>query len=176
MICILTNERETPITEVARGFMSSHNEISSESMSDMTIKKAEVADFWDKFGIAVSFLCLIHCIAMPVILILAPTMLAVGIFQEDTTHKILIGFVILAGVLSLIPGYLLHKDMRPLILGSLGVGLMGFATFGLHQWLGHEWEALIAIPASALLIYAHYRNRKNCKVCAHHHGPGHQHH
>lgn len=124
--------------------------------------------FWDLFGMAVSVLCVVHCVLTPLVLFLAPAILASGVVTEDITHKILIVFVALAGLFALTPGFRIHGDRRPLVFGVLGLFLMAFATFAVHDFLGHEWESILAIPASAAIIYSHYLNRKQCRLCAHH--------
>lgn len=127
-------------------------------------------DRWDRFGILVSALCLIHCVATPLILIFAPTLLFFDKFvEEQSTHRILFGFLLLAVIFALAPGLRLHGDRRPLYLAAIGIALMVFATFFAHAIWGHFSEPLFAIPASILIIFSHILNRRSCRLCQHDH-------
>lgn len=119
---------------------------------------------WDRAGVAASGFCMAHCLALPAILALLP---ALTVFEHIThnTHKIL-GVVLLAiSVLAFIPGYRRHRAPIVIVLGACGVGLVLFAAFAGHAWLGELGEVALTLTGSCMLIAAHLCNRAFCRSC-----------
>lgn len=123
---------------------------------------------WDLAGAMVSGICLLHCLAIPAILILFPTLGASLIPQEDMTHSVLLGFVLGTAGIAFISGYRVHGQWRPVAWMAVGVLLIIFATFFVHRHLGHFWEPFVAVIGSLFLIRAHYLNH-HCKKCSREH-------
>ena len=124
---------------------------------------------WDLVGAFISSLCVVHCIALPLLVLMAP---AIGTFffaGEGITHVVLFGLVLAAAGMSFIPGYKVHKHAAPLGFSLSGIAFLAGATFLAHDWLGHHWEPLLAICGSAQLIFAHWLNHIKCKSCTDHH-------
>lgn len=121
---------------------------------------------WDFLGMITSVLCVIHCVALPVIALLLPTVAAY--FSGDATHQIFFGILLWAGAFALVPGYRMHRKLRPIAWLLVGLILMTGATFYVHDLLSHAWEPIIAILGSMCLIRAHYLNHKLCGHCDQH--------
>jgi hypothetical protein len=129
---------------------------------------------WDFWGMLISVVCVIHCLAIPIILLLFPLLSRELLPQEDMTHAILLGFILGVGGIAFITGYRVHGQWRPVAWLVAGLGLAVFATFFVHDKLGHTWEPIFAIGGSLCLARAHYLNHQ-CKKCEHvhvvqHHG------
>lgn len=122
----------------------------------------------DKLGIFLSGLCIVHCVLLPVIFLLVPS-IGAHFLEEDWTHALLFGVVFVAALSAAIPGYRVHKHTLPLVCFMIGVGILGVATLGAHSLLGHEWEAPLAVLGSSILIAGHFINHKKCQTCTHHH-------
>lgn len=119
---------------------------------------------WDIAGIFISGLCVVHCIAVPLILFLAPTLSASLFPSEDMTHVVLLAFILgIAGV-AFVSGFRVHGQWRPVVWMAIGMVLVIYATFFAHSQLGHFWEPVIAIVGSLALVRAHYLNH-HCKKC-----------
>lgn len=116
----------------------------------------------------VSGLCVIHCIAVPVVLLLMPALSDSFIPREDITHAVLLGFILGIAGISFVSGYKVHGKWQPVAWMVVGVILVLVATFFAHDYLGHYWEPFIAIAGSLALIRAHYLNH-HCKKCDHVH-------
>lgn len=128
---------------------------------------------WDLWGVFISGLCVLHCLAIPIVILLFPAF-GLQIFpSEDVTHVVLLGFILGVAGIAFISGYRVHGQWRPVIWLVAGLGLVSYATFFAHSQLGHAWEPIIAISGSLCLIRAHYLNHK-CKKCekAHSHHAG----
>ncbi|GGY99895.1 MerC domain-containing protein [Pseudoduganella plicata] len=114
----------------------------------------------DTLGIATSALCLVHCLAMPLLLALLP---AVGWASDDRTHALLVGVALLAALLSMGPGYAAHRRKEVLLAGGTGLACLAIAAFVIGPRYGHGWETAASVAGAALLGWAHLRNRICCR-------------
>jgi hypothetical protein len=124
----------------------------------------------DRVGMAVSVICIIHCIAAPIVLFFLPAVATALISEESIVHQTLYGLIMVVALFSFIPGYRLHKKRLPLVLFGAGIAGLFFATFLVHDisGLGHAWESIFAIPSSAFIVAAHYFNHRSCNACGEH--------
>lgn len=119
--------------------------------------------FGDYAGMTASALCLVHCLAMPLLMAAFPML---GLAHEhDTFHNSILAAISLPVLLSLLPGYLRHRDPAVLALGALGLGSFLGAVFVLSPVYGETAEAAGAVLSGVLLLCAHIRNRRFCARC-----------
>jgi hypothetical protein len=119
----------------------------------------------DTLGIFASTLCLIHCLAMPLVVAFLPV-LGLQFLEGHGAHQTLAGFVVAFGLLAILPGYLKHR--KPLVLAGLVVGLtlVLSATFGYVAGLSESAELPLITVGNLVLVASHLFNRKLCK-CSH---------
>ena len=117
----------------------------------------------DYAGVAASALCLVHCLALPLLMAAFP-LLRLGA-EQDGLHAALLLAATIPALLALLPGYLRHRDPAALLLGMSGVGLFLAALSLIGPRWGHGAETGAAVLASALLLSAHLRNRNRCRRC-----------
>jgi len=118
----------------------------------------------DYAGMTASTLCLLHCLAMPLLMAAFPML---GLAHEhDSFHNSILAAVSIPVLLSLLPGYLRHRDPAVLVLGFLGLGSFLGAVFILSPVYGEMAEAAGAVLSGVLLLTAHIRNRRFCARCA----------
>lgn len=124
------------------------------------------AAYWDKLGMAGSGLCLIHCLAIPVVAGALPS-LGIAFLADESVHEILAFFLIALAGLAFIPGYRRHRNRHVVMLMAAGLGLILFATWG-NAWIDLHGvgETVLSIAGSLLLIWAHYRNHSFCQTCS----------
>ncbi|RME16303.1 MAG: MerC domain-containing protein [Bdellovibrio sp.] len=122
---------------------------------------------WDRLGVFVSGLCIIHCLSLPILLAFFPQIKKKFFPKEDFTHMILLAFILGFAGAAFLSGYHVHGEKKPVIFMSIGVLIVIFATYFAHNLLGHYWEPVLAIIGSLFLIYAHILNHKHCKICNH---------
>ena len=132
------------------------------------IQKKIKTNGWDFAGIFVSGICILHCLAIPLILLLMPALSESLIPQEDITHVVFLGFILGIAGISFVSGYRVHGQWRPVAWMAVGVILILIATFVAHDYIGHYSEPILAILGSLALIRAHYLNH-HCKKCEHEH-------
>jgi peptidoglycan/LPS O-acetylase OafA/YrhL len=127
------------------------------------LTKTALIKFGDIAGMTASVLCLLHCLAMPLVILAFP-MLGLA-HAHDTFHDTLIAAITLPVLLALVPGYLRHRDKTTLLVGCAGLVLFLAAVFIVSPLLGEHAEAAVAVLSGFMLLYAHLRNRRFCKRC-----------
>jgi uncharacterized membrane protein YfcA len=118
----------------------------------------------DRFGIWISTLCVIHCLATP-LLISFSAVAAHLLPAEENTHRILATMVAAAGAIALVRGVRVHGHWR--VLALMGAGL---ACIFCGAWFGdrlpsHACEVAVTMAGSALMITAHRLNHTFCRDC-----------
>lgn len=113
----------------------------------------------DTLGIAASALCVVHCLALPLVAIALPA-LASSIGDDHITHYILALFVVAFCLFAIIPGYRQHRHYAVLFGMASGLSLVLFATFAADHVLGPYWEIPIITLGNFLVVASHLRNRK----------------
>jgi len=114
----------------------------------------------DTAGLLVSSLCLVHCLAMPLVLAALPA-LAHG--AGPGVHLVLFGAALLAALAALAPGYLAHRAALAPLLGGAGLALLGAGVFVVGPRLGHAAETWCSVAGALLLGAGHVRNRRRCR-------------
>jgi len=123
----------------------------------------KLAGFANATGIAASTLCLVHCLAMPLLLLALP---ALGWAAGEHTHKALIGVALAAALLSLGPGYLAHRRLPVLLLGCAGLAALAAAAFVVGPRYGESAETALSVAGAIVLCAAHLRNGVCCRRIA----------
>lgn len=119
----------------------------------------------DKSAMGLSFLCLAHCLILPVAAILLPTMLAIPL-GDELFHKILLIGVIPMSALALLMGCRKHQNWTVLLWAGFGLFALVFAAFFGHDLFGEMGEKILTTLGSMLIIVSHY---KNYRLCGKHH-------
>lgn len=116
---------------------------------------------WDRAGIVLSALCLLHCLAAPVAAALAPTLGLVSL-DRDWVHPLFAVALVLIALAAFLPGYRRHHDRRIVFPAAAGLATVVFAA---SAALGGGAETLITVLGSGLLMLAHGLNRSFCHRC-----------
>lgn len=112
----------------------------------------------DAVAAAISGICLVHCLLLPVGLGLAPAVSAqLGGFWHgpEWLHWALILVAAPISVHALWRGHGVHGDAWPWRLAALG--FVSLAAGALAHPFGH-WEQVLTTTGAALLVLAHWRN------------------
>ena len=106
----------------------------------------------------VSGLCVIHCLAIPLTLVLLPT-LSQGLSEDQTlTHWLLLAVAVPISVMALWAGHRQHPSKLTLGLGATGLVLL---TLGVSHLLGEYLEIPLTVAGGLGLIAAHWRNLRH---------------
>ena len=132
---------------------------------DTVRRKFPSLRYWahiDSAGAFASTLCIMHCFATAALGFLLPAF-GLSLFGSEALHRALAGIVIAVALLAFVPGFRLHRDVS-----VAAPALIGFASLILAQFLGEAvgelGEAALTILGGGVLIAAHVRNRRLCKV------------
>ncbi|HZV66427.1 MAG TPA: MerC domain-containing protein [Telluria sp.] len=79
----------------------------------------KIIRFADCVGMGASALCLVHCLAMPLLLLVFPLSGLMG--KDDSFHRYLAAIVTLPVLLALVPGFIAHRRWAVLVFGATGL-------------------------------------------------------
>lgn len=114
----------------------------------------------DKVGIALTSLCAIHCILLPVILPLLP-LIGLTATHNHALERTLLLITMVLGFITLFVGF--HKYHRKLYpFYSLFLG--GF-IYWQKDLLGHDYEHYVLIVGASFVVLAHILNLRLCNHC-----------
>jgi len=117
-------------------------------------RRQTTTDFVEGTAVSASLLCLVHCTALPFLLLALPA-LAGAFFKSEAFHFAAAALVVPAAVLAFLLGYRRHRALMPALLGAAGVVSIVLALFP-------DWSAVtasaITLAGSLLLISGHLIN------------------
>lgn len=123
----------------------------------------KVENVTDKLAISLSIACAIHCLAMPLVLLLLPSF-AVLPLNNEAFHLWMILIVLPTSVYALFMGCKQHKRYRLIVIGFCGLTLLVSAIL-----LGNEfWEKILTLMGTFIIAGGHYWNYRLCqqhKLC-----------
>jgi len=114
----------------------------------------------DRIGIGVSAACALHCLAMPVLLALTPTLSSVFVVGAGMERLLGISAVVLA-LACLCWGYRIHRKKR--LIASFVCAAV-FMVWG-QMFAEGALEVALVVLGGLGLIGSHFLNRVLCKSC-----------
>lgn len=117
------------------------------------IRTAVARDLFDRLAIGLSALCLVHCVAS--VLLVAVLASAGTALLNPAIHEAGLAGAIVLALLGLGRGFMEHRRRAPLLLGSIGIGLMSTALFAPHGMI----EVAYTMSGVACVATAHFLNR-----------------
>ncbi|MBY0386213.1 MerC domain-containing protein [bacterium] len=118
----------------------------------MNIKHA----WYHYIGLSASFLCLIHCLALPLITPFLPLLRAHNHWLVESVFVTLITL----STLTIYKGFRAHKDPRSMIVGTVAFLMLFSSLFFAHN----DLQMALSIVGSLLMTIAHYTNYKLCRI------------
>ena len=118
---------------------------------------------WDALGISASLACAIHCAVLPMVYSSLP-LFVVNIIDNVWFEYFMIVLAFAIGAVSLWHGYRKHHhSFFPLTIFSVGM------IFLLAKQFWHEYQIPLLVMAVILIVLAHFRNYRMCRVHNHAH-------
>lgn len=123
--------------------------------------------FSDKLSICLSLCCILHCIALPVIILMIPSFASLWINNEKV-HVILVLFAVPISLFAMAKSLRVHHNYKCISLAVIGLSLLVGAifmhdiNFGSENHIGHEKVA--------------HHEEAGHKEATHHEEAGHGHH
>jgi hypothetical protein len=126
-----------------------------------------LSKYFDRIAIALSTICIVHCLAMPFILALLPVA-ALTLGSDGHFHALMLWFVVPTSILGLGLGYRVHQRAGVVLLGAVAICALAVIALYAHQRWDRSAETLANVAASVALAAAHWRNFREVRR-AHHH-------
>lgn len=118
-------------------------------------------------GVASSMLCLVHCIALPVVLVAFPAFTTLHLAGFDAFWEYV--FVLLS-IVSVFTILQVHKTHNRFSI-ALPLAFLGVLTLTISLFISHEQAAFLLPAGSICILFSHLMNLKFCnqhKNCSHH--------
>lgn len=120
--------------------------------------------FWDRLGISLSGLCMVHCMVMPVVVAAVP----LGATAETVhgwLHPVLLLALVPLTVLALVSTRGKPQAIRIRLVFGVGLLLIVLAPIFSHETASPVVETGFTLLGSGLLIVGHWRNRHTSRCC-----------
>ncbi|MES3100784.1 MerC domain-containing protein [Sphingomonas faeni] len=129
----------------------------SDEPAGQILRSAPGGDMLDGLAVCASVICMVHCLALPLLLAALPA-LATWFDPGEKFHVAVLAFAIPTSALALIGGWRSHRAAPPLLIGAGGLALMTLGiVFGGHAAL----ETALSVSGSLMLAFAHVANWRN---------------
>lgn len=120
----------------------------------------------DKLAIGLSLLCTIHCLALPLILVLLPSMVALQP-DNEAFHAWMVVAVLPSSIYALTLGCKLHQRYGLFIIGAFGLMLLVLGLVLGEERIGETTEKIITVLGASFVAVGHWFNYRLC--CAQKH-------
>lgn len=120
-----------------------------------------VGNWLDGFAVCASFTCIIHCLAMPLIVAALPT-ISTRLGLGEGFHALILILAVPTSAVALIRGWRQHQAFSPMMAGIAGLALM---TLGLLVARPEVLEIGVTVAGSLLLATAHIVNWRARRPC-----------
>jgi len=113
--------------------------------------------YLDRIAISLSAICIVHCLAVPLIVVVLP-IAALGLGGESHFHATILWLVVPVSIGGLVMGYREHHRAAIVAAGLSGIAVVAYAAvYGHGQW-PLSTEIIVSVLGSLLLAGAHWAN------------------
>lgn len=117
--------------------------------------------FADLLGITLSLTCLVHCLALPLLILLAPA-LGTWIAMPEWVHAAILMLALPAATFAMLDGWRRHGRALPAMLAATGVGFLAAGLAAHEGWLAlpdrESTDRLLTSLGAVALVTAHLLN------------------
>ena len=111
----------------------------------------------DRVAIGLSFMCILHCLLLPALLVLTPSAV-LAFMGDESIHKLLLLAIVPVGIYALLLGYKAHKQWYVMAVVSVGLVLLVSTGIVEHEVLGERGEVLLTLAGSFFIVLGHIQN------------------
>jgi hypothetical protein len=120
------------------------------------------AGMLDRVAVMLSGLCLLHCLALPFLLVSLP---ALSVFSAGHLHAQMLVVAIPVSAIALAFGFRRHANRYILTFGILGMLLLVFGGTVAHSQYGLLADRAFSITGALVLAVTHYFNSRLLRHC-----------
>jgi len=121
----------------------------------MPEKQANSGSRLDQAALALSGICLLHCLALPFLLAGMPFL---GAFGEQHFHLQMLVVVLPVSLLAFALGFRKHGSLRVVSFGGLGLALLVAGGSVVHSRYGVAADTAFTVAGALILAIAHFYN------------------
>jgi hypothetical protein len=121
----------------------------------------------DRVAIALSTICIVHCLAMPFVIALLPVA-ALALGGDGHFHALMLWFVVPTSILGFGLGFRVHRRFEIVAFGALAIVALAAAALWGHSAWDPSVEVVVNVAASVALAAAHWRNFREVRRLHHH--------
>ena len=111
----------------------------------------------DRAAIALSGLCVLHCLAMPMVLLALPFL---GELTAEHFHLQMLVVVVPVSTIAMALGFRRHRSVAVMIAGGVGLAFLIVGGTWMHNEIGIVADRATTIAGSLLLATAHFYNSR----------------
>lgn len=127
----------------------------------------QVSRHFDQIAIALSAICIVHCLAVPVLVAVLP-IAAISIGDGQHFHGLMLWLVVPTSFFGFWLGYRIHGRSGVIVLGAAGVAILTAAAIWGHSAWTEAIEVTVSVGGSLLLASAHWLNFREVRQCHRH--------
>jgi hypothetical protein len=127
----------------------------------------QLSRHFDQVAIALSAICIVHCLAVPVLVALLP-IAAWSFGDNEHFHGLMLWLVVPTSLVGFLLGFRLHRRMGLVALGAVGIAVLGAAAVYGHETWAEALELTLSVAGSLLLATAHWLNFREVRRCHRH--------
>ena len=119
------------------------------------MNRSKSSNLLDRGAIALSGLCLLHCLTLPFALLFGQWLGNWLLQTETEVHWLLLALAVPISAVALLRGYRRHHSQITVALGAAGLTLM---FIGVSQIFGEDFEIAFTVTGVSAVLIAHLRN------------------
>lgn len=116
----------------------------------------------DGLAVILSGTCMVHCLALPVLVTLFPIVQG-SLLEEQYFHLIMLGLILPTSLIALTVGCRKHKDPVTMALGAAGLVTLTVTALIGHEIFGVLGERIVTTIGGLILASAHIQNYRCCR-------------
>ena len=116
----------------------------------------------DKVAISLSVLCPFHCLILPLLTVMIPSIAALPM-QDEAFHIWMVIAVVPISLFALTVGCKKHKSFSMLLISAVGIVILCMAAFFGHDLLGENLEKVFTLVGALTIAIAHIWNYRLCQ-------------
>jgi uncharacterized membrane protein (Fun14 family) len=128
-----------------------------------------ISKYFDRVAITLSTICIVHCLAIPVVVATLPVVALTWGLDDAHFHTFMLWFVVPTSVLGFAFGYHAHRGAIIVLLGAVAIAVLAFVALRAHGVWTPFQETSVNVAASLLLAVAHWRNFRAVRRAHNHH-------
>ena len=129
--------------------------------NDRTVRQDQAPKL-DSLAVILSGTCMVHCLALPVLVTLFPIVQG-SLLEEQYFHLIMLGLILPTSLIALTVGCRKHKDPVTMALGAAGLLTLTVTALIGHEIFGMLGERIVTTFGGLILATAHIRNYLCCR-------------